>query len=75
MKAGVENGAMLTTYLFGYTPECTISLSNFQNFLRLGRQGGTDPLTKIMRTPLTLTLNFNPNNPNRNQGADVRDRQ
>jgi len=29
---------MLTTYLFRYTSECTISSSNFQNFLRL-RQG------------------------------------
>jgi len=25
LKAGVENGAMLTTYLFRYTSECTIS--------------------------------------------------
>ena len=25
VKAGVENGAMLTTYLFRYTSECTIS--------------------------------------------------
>jgi len=49
-QAGVENGAMLTTYLFRYTSECTISYSNFQNFLRLGRQGGIDPLTKILRT-------------------------
>jgi len=24
-QAGVENGAMLTTYLFRYTSECTIS--------------------------------------------------
>jgi len=24
-QAGVENGAMLTTYLFRYTPECTVS--------------------------------------------------
>ena len=24
-QAGVENGAMLTTYLFSYTSECTIS--------------------------------------------------
>jgi len=24
-KAGVENGAVLTTYLFRYTSECTIS--------------------------------------------------
>jgi len=25
VKAGVENGAILTTYLFIYTSECTIS--------------------------------------------------
>ena len=46
VKAGVENGAMLTTYLFRYTSECTISNSNFQNFLRLRRQGATDPLNQ-----------------------------
>ena len=34
---------MLTTYLFRYTSECTISQSNFQNFLRLTRQRGIDP--------------------------------
>jgi len=39
----IENGAMLTTYLFRYTPECTISKSNFQTFLRLRWQGGIDP--------------------------------
>jgi len=39
-QAGVENGAMLTTYLFRYTSECS---KNFQNFLRLRRQGGIDP--------------------------------
>ena len=44
---------MLTTYLFRYTSECTISQSNFQNFLRLRRQGGIDPLTKILRTDIT----------------------
>jgi len=53
-QTGVENGAMLTTYLFRYTSECTISLSNFQSFFRLRWQGGTDPLTKILRTLLPL---------------------
>ena len=40
---------MLTTYLFRYTSECTISFRSqiFENFLRLGPQGGIDPLTKI----------------------------
>jgi len=41
-QADVENGAMLTTYLFRYTSECTISWSDFRNFLRLRRQGGID---------------------------------
>jgi len=36
----VENGAMLTTYLFRYTSDCTISQSTFQNFLHLGWQRG-----------------------------------
>ena len=41
----------------------------FSKKFRLGRQGGIDSLTKILRTLLTLTLNFNPNNPKRNQGG------
>jgi len=41
-ERGGENGAMLTTYLFRYTSECTVSYSNFQNFLRLRRQEGID---------------------------------
>ena len=53
-QEGVEKGAMLTTYLFRYTSECTIALSNFQNFLRVRRQGGIDRLTKILRTFLVL---------------------
>jgi len=56
VQAGVENGAMLTTYLFRYTSECTILQSNFQNFLRLRRQRGIDPLTKSLRTPLVHEL-------------------
>jgi len=51
-QAVVENGAMLTTYLFRYTSECTILTSNFQKFLRLRRQGGIDPLAKILQTPM-----------------------
>jgi len=34
---------MLTTYVFRYTSECTISQSNFQKFLRLRWQGGIEP--------------------------------
>jgi len=45
---------MLNTHLFKYTSECTISGSNFHNFLCLRRQGGIDPLTKILRTFLTV---------------------
>ena len=42
--------------LYLFTSECTISLSNFQNFIRLRRQGGIDPLTKILRTFLQLLM-------------------
>ena len=42
-QADVENGAMLTTYLFRNTSGCTISQSNFLNFLRLRRQRDIDP--------------------------------
>ena len=57
-QTGVENGAMLTTYLFRYTSECTISKSDFQKFLRLRRQGGIDPanLTKILWTFLNIVI-------------------
>jgi len=53
-QAVVENGAMLTTHLFRYTSECTISHSNFQNFLRLRRQGALTRLTEIPRTFLYI---------------------
>jgi len=57
VKAGVENGAMLTTYLFRYTSECIISWSNLKKkFLRVTQQGDIDPLTEILRTPLPLTV-------------------
>jgi len=42
---------VLTTYIFRYTSERTISLSNLP---RLRRQGGIDPLTKILRTFLLM---------------------
>jgi len=38
-----KSSFLLTTYLFIYTSECTISWSNFLNFLRLRWQGGIDP--------------------------------
>jgi len=57
-QADVENGAVLTTYLFRYTSECTISWSDFRNFLPLRRQGGIDPLTKILRTFLFAVRSF-----------------
>jgi len=53
-QAGVENGAMLTTYLLRYTSECTILQSNFQNFIRLRRQGGTDPSSQNPADALVL---------------------
>jgi len=39
VAASVENGAMLTTYLFRYTSECTILYSNFQIFFASGGKG------------------------------------
>jgi len=59
-QAGVENGAMLTTYLFRYTSKCTILTSNFQKFLRLRRQGGIDPPSQnpadaLVHTSSTVT--------------------
>jgi len=53
-QAGAENGAMLTTYLFRYT---VLQNAPFRSqifkivfALALRRQGGIDPLTKILRT-------------------------
>jgi len=53
-ETGVENGAMLTTYLFRYTSECTILQSNFQTFIRLRRQGGTNPSSQNPADALVL---------------------
>ena len=53
--AVVENGAMLTTYLFRYTSECTISQSNFHNFLHLRLQGVIDSPNQ---NPTNVTVGF-----------------
>jgi len=49
-QAGVENGAMLTTYLFRYTSECTSPWQIFKIFFASGGKGALTPLTKIPRT-------------------------
>jgi len=51
---GIENGAMLTTYLFRYTSECTRS-QIFTIFFASGSKGALTPLTKILRTFLPGT--------------------
>jgi len=51
MQAGVENGAMLTTYLFRYTSEAPFRSQIFQIFFASGSKGALTPLlTKILRT-------------------------
>jgi len=45
-QAGVENGAMLTTYLFRCTSECTSQI--FKNLFASGDKGALTPLTKIL---------------------------
>jgi len=55
-QADVENGAMLTTYLLTYTSECTIFRSRiFTIFFASGGKGALTPLTKILRTFLSLS--------------------
>jgi len=45
VKAGVENGAMLTTYLFRYTSECTTPVRSriFKIIFAPRRQGAMTP--------------------------------
>jgi len=47
---------MLTTYLFRYTSDYTISQSNFQKNFASGGKGALTPLPKILRTFLDTTL-------------------
>ena len=55
-QADVENGAILTTYLLTYTSECTIFRSRiFTIFFASGGKGALTPLTKILRTFLSLS--------------------
>ena len=52
VKAGVENGAMLTTFIQIYF-RIHHFVVKFSKFSSLRRQGGIDPpLTKILQTPL-----------------------
>ena len=71
-QAGVENGAMLTTYLFTRTSECTISYSQIFKifFASCRRQGGIDPPNqKILRT--FLARFYVPLNKNSHFGASL----
>jgi len=55
VKAGVENGVMLTTYLFRYTSNAPLRSQIFIIFFASGGNGastGFDLLIKILRTPL-----------------------
>jgi len=55
VKAGVENGVMLTTYLFRYTSNAPFRSQIFIIFFASGGNGaltGFDLLIKILRTPL-----------------------
>ena len=64
VKGGAENGAMLTTHFFKYTSECTISQSNFQNFLRpsgkgaLTNQNPADALGETQAYFMCISLMF-----------------
>jgi len=58
-QADVENGVMLTTYLFRYTSECIISLSNFQKEFSPRAARGHWPPNEILRTFLRGSLLYN----------------
>jgi len=50
-QADVENGDMMTTYLFRYTSEAPFRSQIFQIFFASGIKGALTPLlTKILRT-------------------------
>ena len=55
-QAGVENGAMLTTFIQIYFRMHHFVVKFKKNCLR--RQGGIDPLTKILRTFLSVGQTF-----------------
>jgi len=54
VKAGVENGAMLTTYLFNILQNAPFRSQIFKIFFASGGKWVLTPLTKILRTPLGL---------------------
>ena len=62
-QADVENGAMLTTYLFRYRllQSAPIRSQIFEIFFAPRRQRGIDPLTKILRTFLNISSHSSPN--------------
>jgi len=58
VQAGVENGAMLTTYLFRYTyfRMHHFVVRFFKIFFVSGGKGALTPLTKVLRTFLAAVF-------------------
>ena len=50
MQAGVENGAMLTTYFSDILQNAAFRSQIFDFFFASGDKGALTPLTKILRT-------------------------
>ena len=53
-QVGVENGAMLTTYLFSILQNAPFRSQIFEILFASGGKGALNPLAKILRTPLKL---------------------
>jgi len=53
-QVGVENGAMLTTYLFSILQNAPFRSQIFEILFASGGKVALNPLAKILRTPLKL---------------------
>jgi len=70
-QAGVENGAMLTTYLFGFRMQYfVVKFSNFSS-PQAARGHSLIPLIKILRTFLAAAASCNSQLPPRTSVAQV----
>jgi len=70
-QAGVENGAMLTTYLFGFRMQYfVVKFSNFSS-PQAARGHSLIPLIKILRTFLAAAVSCNSQLPPRTSVAQV----
>jgi len=70
-QAGVENGAMLTTYLFGFRMQYfVVKFSNFSS-PQAARGHSLIPLTKILRRFLAAAASCNSQLPPRTSVAQV----